>query len=250
VNDIYIFLGPTLAVARARAEIDATYLPPVAIGDVYRLWGRRPRVVGIVDGARERVPAVLHKEIMWVMERGVHVFGSADIGALRAVELDMFGMQGVGRIFQDFKDGTLAADDEVAVAYERGPDGYRAISEAMVNIRASLLAARQEKIISVDTCQLLTTIARDFFYSDRNWPGLLIAGKGNGIGPGELDALDRWLPGNKRDQKADDAIAMLRKVRDFHATNPGPLKVSWTTADTAFWSAARQSAETPFESGR
>ena len=113
----YVFLGPTLAADRARAELDAVCLPPVSEGDIYRLWGRRPRAIGIVDGYFERVPAVWHKEIMWIMERGVHVFGAASMGALRAVELDSFGMRGVGWVYQQFRDGMLDRDDEVAVKH-------------------------------------------------------------------------------------------------------------------------------------
>ena len=32
----FVFLGPTLSHEAARAELDATYLPPVAQGDVLR----------------------------------------------------------------------------------------------------------------------------------------------------------------------------------------------------------------------
>src|SRR6266702_4473228 len=57
MSEIYVFLGPTLAEKEARAELDAVYLPPVSAGDVYRLWRRRPRAIGIVDGYFDRVPA-------------------------------------------------------------------------------------------------------------------------------------------------------------------------------------------------
>ena len=77
MSEIYVFLGPTLAEKEARAELNAVYLPPVSAGDVYRLWRRRPRAIGIVDGYFDRVPAAWHKEIMWMMEHGVHVFGAA-----------------------------------------------------------------------------------------------------------------------------------------------------------------------------
>ena len=76
MSEIYVFLGPTLAEKEARVELDAVDLPPVSAGDVYRLWRRRPRAIGIVDGYFDRVPAAWHKEIMWMMEHGVHVFGA------------------------------------------------------------------------------------------------------------------------------------------------------------------------------
>ena len=46
----------------------------------------------IVDGSFQWTPAVWHKEILWAMGRGVHVFGAASMGALRAAELDGFGL--------------------------------------------------------------------------------------------------------------------------------------------------------------
>jgi hypothetical protein len=54
----------------------------VAQGDVYRAALRAPRAIGIIDGYFERMPSVWHKEILWAMSRGIHVFGSASMGAL------------------------------------------------------------------------------------------------------------------------------------------------------------------------
>ena len=242
MSDVYIFLGPTLALTSARAELDAIYLPPVAEGDVYRLGRLRPRAVGIVDGFFDRVPAVWHKEIMWIMERGVYVFGSAEMGALRAVELEMFGMRGVGWVYQAFKDGTLEQDDEVALAHGSGSRGFRPLSEAMVNIRRTLLEAEHQKIICEITRELLTAVAKAFFYRDRNWTRLLEAGEVKGADSAELTALRQWLPDGRVDQKASDAAAMLREMRGFLATNPAPLQVRWRTANTNVWNAARQRA--------
>ncbi len=39
---VYVFTGPTLAAAAAREHLDATYLPPAAQGDVYRVARERP----------------------------------------------------------------------------------------------------------------------------------------------------------------------------------------------------------------
>src|SRR5947209_11786494 len=215
MNDIYIFLGPTLAEKDARAELDAVYLPPVAAGDVYRLWRRHPRAVGIVDGYFDHVPAVWHQEIMWVMEHGVHVFGAGGLGALRAAELDSFGMHGTGWVYQAFRDGTLDRDDEVAVMHAAAGDGYRPLSEAMVNIRRTLQAAEQQGIISAATSGTLATTAAALFYRDRTWPDLLAAAAAARADPGELGALRRWLPAGRIDQQAADATAMLREMRAF-----------------------------------
>jgi hypothetical protein len=51
------------------------------------------------------------------MEQGVHVFGAASMGALRAAEMHSLGMVGIGTIFQWYRDGKIVADDEVAVRH-------------------------------------------------------------------------------------------------------------------------------------
>ncbi len=244
MSDIYVFLGPTLAEKDARAELDAVYLPPAAAGDVYRLWQRHPRAIGIIDGYFAGVPAVWHKEIMWAMAQGVHVFGAAGLGALRAAELGSFGMRGTGWIYQAFRDGTLDRDDEVAVRHAAAGDGYRPLSEAMVNIRRTLRAAQDQDIISAGTLDALLTAGAALFYRDRTWPGLLAAAEGAQAGQGELDALRRWLPAGRIDQQAADATAMLREMRGFLAGDPGPQQVSWRMADTAMWEVARHRADT------
>ena len=243
MNDVYVFVGPTLAVADASAELDAIYLPPAAMGDVYQLWRLRPRAIGIIDGYFEHRPAVWHKEIMWVMERGVHVFGGAGAGALRALELETFGMRGIGWVFQAFRDGILDQDDEVAVLCGGQVDGYRPRSEAMVNIRQTLRAARREKLLSETTCGLITQTAKMTFYARRKWPDLLETSLREGANPAEIAALRSWLDSSRVDQMADDALAMLREMRSFLDANPPPMQVPWTTANTTRWSALRHKAD-------
>jgi hypothetical protein len=242
MSGAFVFVGPTLSLASARAELDACYLPPVAAGDVYRLWRLRPQVIGIIDGYAEHVPAVWHKEILWIMEQGVHVFGSAGLGALRASELAAFGMRGVGAVYQAVRDGTLDRDDEVAVAHHGSDGEYRCLSEAMVNIRATLAAAEREQVISAATRDLLAAAATALYYRDRTWPALLDAGKAGEADPEQLAALAQWLPTGQVGQQADDACAMLRQMREFMASAPEPMRVAWTTAPTTRWEAVRRYA--------
>ena len=120
-------------------------MPPVAQGDVYRAALSRPRAIGIIDGYFSGAPSVWHKEILWAMSEGVPVFGAASMGALRAAELHEFGMRGIGRIFEAFRDGVLEDDDEVAVVHGPAEIGYLPASEAMVNIRATLALAEAKR---------------------------------------------------------------------------------------------------------
>ena len=220
MSEIYVFLGPTLAEKEARAELDAVYLPPVSAGDVYRLWRRRPRAIGIVDGYFDRVPAVWHKEIMWMMEHGVHVFGAAGLGALRAAELDSFGMHGVGWVYQAFRDGTLDRDDEVAVRHGTAEDGYRPLSEAMVNIRRTLQAAEHQGIVSAATRGILLAAGTALFYPDRTWPELLTGRRGHAGRPGRARGAAAVAAG-----RADRPAGRRRRghaARDAHLPRRRP----------------------------
>ena len=139
---VFVFVGPTLSSAEVGAAGNFVCLPPAAQGDLYRAAQQRPQAIGLIDGYFEGVPSVWHKEILWAMTHGVHVFGSASMGALRAAELAAFGMQGVGVVFEAFHSGELADDDEVAVVHGPAEVGYVRLSEAMVDIRFTLAAAR------------------------------------------------------------------------------------------------------------
>src|SRR5687767_14609932 len=156
---IIVFTGPTLPADAARRELDAIYLPPVSQGDVYRACAKRPKAIAIIDGYFERVPSVWHKEILWAMSQGIHVYGASSMGALRAAELETFGMIGIGKIFSDYRDGVLEDDDEVAVIHGPEEDGFPAFSEAMVNIRATLNRAVESKVIDAQDNTRLQTIA-------------------------------------------------------------------------------------------
>src|SRR5262245_42116940 len=198
-----VFTGPTLPVSDARSMLDAVYLPPVQQGDVYRAVAQhRPRALGIIDGYFQQVPSVWHKEILWAMAQGVHVFGSASMGALRAAELTAFGMHGVGRIFEAYRDGSLAPyeaeafedDDEVAVVHGAAEAGFVVLSEAMVNIRCTLASAVDVGVITAATRDTLVRLAKELFYPDRSYQRLLAIGAKHGLAVTDLEALRAWLP--------------------------------------------------------
>jgi hypothetical protein len=231
----YIFAGPTISAAEVRREIDAVVLPPAGHGDVYLAALQRPQAIGIVDGIFERVPAVWHKEILWAMSEGVHVFGAASMGALRAAELAAFGMEGVGAIFESFRDGTLEDDDEVAVVHGAADEGYRPFSEAMVNIRATLRSAERARAVSPTTGARLERLAKHLFYPQRTYSALLRLGAAEGVPRAQLERFQAWLVGGQRDQKREDALALIATMRDFLAAGPGPNQVRYFFEHTEAW---------------
>ena len=236
-----IFAGPSLPPAiRPGAEPGIEWRPPVRQGDVYRVALTRPAVIGVIDGYFESVPTVWHKEILWAMAQGVHVFGAASIGALRAAELDAFGMRGIGRIYEAFRDGILEADDEVAVLH--GPEelGYPPLTEAMVNIRATLDEAVRQGALVPGLAARLTDIAQARFYKERTYETILRDASASGFPDTILRDFGAWLRSGRIDQKRRDAEAMLDAIHAHLDADLPPLHVSYELAGTVAWEAARR----------
>lgn len=239
---VCVFVGPTLRDEEARSLLQARYSAPVAQGDVYRAALEKPCAIGIIDGYFERMASVWHKEILWAMSQGIRVYGSASMGALRAAELTDFGMIGVGAIFEAFRAGELEDDDEVAVAHGSEHEGYRAFSDAMVNIRATMRRAVADGAVARSTADALVHVAKSLFYSERAYPTLLRMGRQAGLPQSELEALGAWLPQGRVDQKRDDAFAMLRKMSDDLESAPPPLQVGYTFEHTVAWEMVTRTA--------
>jgi len=234
---VCVFIGPTLSLGDARAELDAVYLSPASQGDVYRAACRKPQAIGIIDGFFECVPAVWHKEILWAMSEGIHVFGCSSMGALRAAELADFGMEGVGKVFEAYREARLEDDDEVAVAHAPASGGYRSLSDAMVNIRATLAAAEHAGIIGRAARKKLERIAKGMPYWERSYAAVMKAASGQ-LRRREKDGLSRWLPIGQVDQKREDALAMLRLMRARLEAGFGRKQVRFSFQYTANWDVA------------
>ncbi len=243
-----VFVGPTLPAALLPAIPGLMMLPPVAQGDVFRAAQRRPRAIGIIDGAFEGVPAVWHKEILWAMAEGIHVFGSASMGALRAAELCDFGMQGVGRIFAAYRAGAwppypepFEDDDEVAVIHAPAEAGYAPLCEPMVNIRATLAQAATEGVIEAAARDALAGLAKGLFYQDRTYDRLLEMA-GDALPAAQIAALGAWLPQGRVDQKRLDGEAMLAAMAALVASDAPAKQVDYELEWTEMWDDATLAA--------
>jgi hypothetical protein len=239
--NVYIFTGPSLPKQEARKIwSEPAYLAPVAQGDVYQIARRKPWGIGIIDGFFERIPSVWHKEILWALSEGIHVYGSASMGALRAAELSAFGMIGVGTIYEDYASGALADDDEVTLAHAPAGKKYRAVSEPMVNIRRTLSKAVADGIVSGATADSLVEFGKALFYPLRTYERILEEGVRGRLPAGELHSLLEWLPAGRVDQKRLDAIAMLHRMREDLQLHPQRKPASFSFECTMFWDRVRR----------
>jgi len=232
---VVVFSGPTLSPAEVQRHLDATCLPPVSQGDVYRASLDSPWAIGIIDGYFERVPAVWHKEILWALSRGIHVFGAASMGSLRAAELHAFGMVGVGAIFEAYHHGRLTDDDEVAILHGPSDAGFKPLSEPLVNIRATLAVAITARVIAEPTREALLGIAKRLFYGERSYARLLERAHEQAIPTAEVEALRGWLPAGRVDQKARDAVSMLERIHEQRDREPHPFQPRFHFEHTDMW---------------
>jgi hypothetical protein len=232
---IFVSLGPSLSREDARRILPtAEFIPPVKAGDILALMDRKPSIIAIIDGVFEQVPAVWHKEILYALSHGVHVFGASSMGALRAAELHAFGMCGVGEVFERYRDGEYTADDEVALLHGPVSVGYAARSEALVNIRAGLRRAEAANVISAGSHASLLKHARDRFYPDRSWPQLLADGRAAGVSEKELSALEAFVSSTKPNVKRDDAIALLERLAGHEPSSTRPYEPTFEFERTVY----------------
>ncbi|MDK8875009.1 TfuA-like protein [Paracoccus sp. SSJ] len=233
---VIVFAGPSLRQADRTAFAQFRFLPPVQQGDLYRAARQRPRAIGLIDGCFDGVPAVWHKEVLWAISQGIAVFGASSMGALRAAELAPFGMRGVGRIFRDFHEGRLTDDDEVALLHGPAETGHAALSEPMVNIRATAAAALAAGILDAPAAAHLLATAKALFYQQRDWPAILAAAEQ--VPATMRDRLAAWLPDGRIDQKRADALEMLHVLQAHVARDEPPPRAEFTFEWTEAWASA------------
>jgi hypothetical protein len=206
----YLFIGPTMPDAcDVVAGRGITLRGPASAGDVIRLGAAPGDVVGIVDGTFHHTRAVLHKEILAALADGVRVLGAASMGALRAAELDVLGMEGVGRVYRDYKSGALAADDEVTLMHGPAEEGYPAFSEPLVNLRATLAAARRRGLLArPQEERVIAELARRPYW-DRSYDALLDLAAGLEVDTGVLAG---FCASCRRDVKREDARELVDRL--------------------------------------
>ena len=240
----FVYLGPSLPRTEAEAILPAVYLDPIAMGDLYTLVRTRAKPgdrVAIVDGFFEQVPAVWHKEILYAIQEGVAVYGASSMGALRAAELHAFGMRGVGRIFEAYRDLVLEDDDEVAVAHATREEGYRSISTAMVSIRFGLDRLLAMGRLSHEQHSLLASHAKSQHYNIRSWADTYAYARSIGLGDDILQAI-RGIS-EETDAKAQDAITLLRYLADLGDTKDEAPAPEFVLEQTGFWRDLTQTQE-------
>ncbi len=211
---IVVYTGMSITHSDAKNILDADYRPPVQRNDIKNIINSGPDIIGIIEGVFFNRAAVAHREIIEALKNGITVVGGSSMGALRAYELEPYGMIGVGRIFEMYKKGLLESDDEVAVTFD--PETLEPLSIPLVNIRLTLDAAQDAGVLTQEQAGYMLDITKRMFYPDRNFRNIVDACVKEGVvDENESGWLVDYFKNNEVDVKREDAILVLHKIREL-----------------------------------
>ena len=215
---VLLFAGPSLHGTTVAIPPDVLPCPPAEAGDILRAIGRKPAAIALVDGVFATAASVQHKELLAALDAGIAVLGAASLGALRAAELCDFGMEGVGEIFADYRDGRIVRDDAVLVFHAPAELAYRPLTIALVDAEDSIRRAP----LAPDDAALLLQIARRMPFHGRTWRAMLAAHPHG-------DALLPLLAPHLSSRKAADVDALLRRLGRPLAAPPAARRLRRTS---------------------
>lgn len=206
---IKIYSGLCLQQAAVHQVLpQAICCPPVRRGDVLKDIAQGVQIIGIVDGEFFQNLAVAPSEIMDAIRVGVRVYGAGSMGALRAAELDRFGMQGCGEIYRHICEEAYFPDDYLGVIFD-APDEPQ-LSLPMVDFCATLRSLRAASSLTAEHAQTLRQVYGSLHFTERNLDSLaqhLQVPATDGLSAA-LDIVRQ----NVINQKQRDGLAMLAQI--------------------------------------
>ncbi len=209
-----VYTGTSISHSEARAILDAEYLPPVRRHDIRRLMNSPPGIIGIIDGVFFDSAAIAHREIIEVLKMGITVVGGGSMGALRAFELEPYGMIGVGEIYEMYRNGILESDDEVAVTFDDGT--LEPLSIPLVNVRMTVKRAQEMGILTEEQASAVVDITKKIFYPERNYRNIVNECVKKGIfAESEKERLLDFFKKHEVDVKRRDAVLVLEKIKEL-----------------------------------
>jgi TfuA protein len=217
MNKPIIFLGPSLSHEKARQIFQADFRGPAKKGDLLRVSSvvDDTTVVCLVDSVfLQDYPPSPIEVYQLMLNKNIKLFGAASLGALRAVELEKFGMIGIGKIFELYKKGKITADDEVAVTFVEGE--HQLQSEAMIDIRFNLFLAYRMGIINEITKKTTAKVAKSIYFPYRNYTDILDqTEKQYPAIADDLNSFRDYIIKNRQSLKERDTIKLINYIKNL-----------------------------------
>ena len=225
-----LFAGPSLhgdiVDQRVAAAPDIVCRGPAAQGDIAAAALDGATAIGLIDGRYEDVAAPWHKEILFALSEGVAVYGGGSLGALRAAECANFGMIGVGEVFARYMSGELVDDSAVAQLHAPAELGYLPLTEALVNVEATIDRLAVRSLIDSALAGALWTSAHALFFKRLTYEAVV-----EGAGAPE-ETLD-LIADHRVDLKRADARALVAAMQAQEGVRRA--KPDWELARPTAW---------------
>jgi hypothetical protein len=227
MNKPIIYVGPSLNIEKAKIIFDADYRPPARKGDLLRLLvdnDDNHLIVGLIDGLflQEYPPTPI--EVFQLLKRkNTVVLGGASLGALRAVELEKYGMIGIGKIFELYKKNKIIADDEVAVTFSQETQQLQ--SEAMIDIRYNLFLASRKRVIDKETRRATLKVAKNIYFPYRNYLDIIDETKRQYPSRSYyLESFRDYIGKNRQSLKERDAVKLIKYAQMMYINEAARLR--------------------------
>lgn len=229
-----VFGGPSISQDLRKCFPNFLFKGPAQQGDIYQAaeFGNCHQLI-LLDGYYKSVPAVWHKEIIYALNKGIIVVGSSSLGALRAVELEPYGMKGYGKIFSWYRSGLLTRDPDVAVVHTSDHDDYRTLTIPIVNILASL--EESSAPISDSIIGSVLELSRSIYFENRTLSALLNRIRDSDLIDCHKDQVLDILTNRYVDQKFKDSEATLKWVAATESFTQEESKEP--LSETIYWDA-------------
>lgn len=212
-NKVLVFCGPTLAGQKTLKESvkqNFIFHSPVKCGEILEARREGFSKILIIDGFFELTASVWHKEILDFIKNEGLILGCSSMGALRAAELEEYGMIGFGQIFQDFKNKTIRDDDEVTVSHLNQAQDFISLTDAMINIRYTVRNAVDKDLLHLDDAEKILNISKSTFYKKRNLKFLVR--ELSKQTPRIIKFKNHLETNGIVDQKLNDAIELIQNI--------------------------------------
>ncbi len=207
--------------------------------------------VGLIDGAFAETRAVWHREILWALSQGIHVFGAASMGALRAVELAPFGMRGVGTVYRAYQTGAGRASPKRSRTMTRSRCCTHRTTWVAARCRTPwwicarrCLAAEAAGVVDRPARDALVMALKRLHFGARSFTRLVEAAD-TLFGSPRAAQFAGWLRNNRVLRKRLDAIELIDTISQFVAADPAPFVPAFRMERALVWQRFVIDAEAP-----
>ncbi len=209
-----VFAGGSISPGDVPPDADMVWAGPAEQGDMLAAVLEGFSTILIVDGYfYSRFPCTTF-EVMLALEQGLNVFGSSSIGALRAVELSRYGMEGAGKVFEYLRRREVKPYHVVAQTYD---EDDRPVTTPLVQVTYFIECAVAAGVISTDTGRRCHAVVEAMHFTELSTGNVFRSLENRDDLPdGTVRSLRDYLEENQAafDIKKQDALRLLSEFRE------------------------------------